>query len=99
MSRHLALPIVLLVAPAAAGQTPAPWARPPGYGVTFGPRPAVIGPHRSFHRPLPHPIPRPFPPFGRPGLGGFGGGIGFGSGVGFVPVLYPSWGGYYGGAG
>ena len=88
MSRWLALPTVLLLAPVAAAQIPAPWDTPPGYGLTWGPT------ARFPVRPLP-PV-RPRPPHWQPG-------IGFGLGVGYAPigvaapVLYPGWGGYYGG--
>lgn len=78
------LPAVLLLAPATAAQIPAPWDRPPGYGLTWGPHHyRWLGPHGP--RPFPiHPIAPivPISPFG------FG-----------TPVFVPTWGGFGGGAG
>src|SRR5947209_2917236 len=95
MSRTLTLPFILALAPAAAGQIPAPWDRPPGYSTGFGPglRYSTFDPGQ---RRVPGTFqPNPTPAYARP-VRGFGFGTGFAPVGGFGPVAYPGWGGYYG---
>jgi hypothetical protein len=83
MSRVLALATVLLLAPAAAAQIPAPWDRPAGFGAGFGRFPP-IGP--GVRPPHGGPWVRPVPPIAL-----------FPPVVPVVPVWSPYYGGFFGG--